>query len=317
MSGEGSQSSLSVIEEVTWGVTPGGDMQGVNFTSEDMSMKIDNQISDNIRADRQTADLVQTGASTEGGFETEAQFGNLKDLMEGFFWDNFQTDVGIDGAQAGTNLLVNGVLKKSYTIQRSNNDISQYFIYKGMTPNTIEWNIETGSTVTVNLGFIGKDETLSQVHVTETPPVVTPIINAVTSITAIAIDGAPLTECLVQKVSVMLDNKAEGKTGIGVLGYCAVDGKSIEVTGSISMYFNDQAQYQKYIASGNFSLKITFQDTSGNEIVLFLPFCKYDEATANVTGKDDSVMFEATYVAIMNPVAAPDNYTIALEETPV
>jgi len=196
-------------------------------------------------------------------------------------------------------------------------DIGQYFVYAGMTPNTIEWNIETGSPVTINLGFVGKDETLSQSQVTEDDPVVTPIINAVTSVTEIAIDGAPLTECLVQKLSIMLDNKAEGKSGIGVLGYCAVDGKSIEVTGSITMYFNDQTQYMKYINSGNFSIKITFSDTLGNIIVLFLPFCKYDEATANVTGKDDDVLFEASFVAIMNPIASPDNYTIALEETPV
>jgi len=237
--------------------------------------------------------------------------------MEGFFWNLKQADTAISGALVGTNLLVNGVLKKSFSIQRSNNDIGQYFVYAGMTPNTIEWNIETGSPVTINLGFVGKDETLSQSQVTEDDPVVTPIINAVTSVTEIAIDGAPLTECLVQKLSIMLDNKAEGKSGIGVLGYCAVDGKSIEVTGSITMYFNDQTQYMKYINSGNFSIKITFSDTLGNIIVLFLPFCKYDEATANVTGKDDDVLFEASFVAIMNPIASPDNYTIALEETPV
>ena len=317
MGAVGSQSDVAIIEETIWGTTPAGNMQGINFTAESMAMKINNKISNNIRNDRQTADLIQVDAATEGGLDTEMQFNNLNTVLEGFFWSTRQADTGISGAKVGSSLITNGVLKRSYSIQRSNNDIAQFFIYKGMTPNTIAWNIETGSPVTIPLGFIGKDETLSASKVTVDNPVVTPIINAVSSVTEIAIDGTPLTECLVEKLSVTLDNKAEGKKGVGVLGSCNVSGKFIEVKGSISMYFNNAIQYNKYINSGNFSVKITFVDGLGNEAILFLPFCKYEEATANITGKGDDVMFEASFIAIMNPVASPNNYTIALEETPV
>ena len=312
MGAQGSQSGIGVIEEVTWGVTPTGDFQGMNFTGESLAFNISNESSNNIRPDRQTTDLVQTGADTGGGITTEAQSSNLDTVIEGFFWNAWQNDT----PAVGTRRLTNGVLKKSYSIERSNNDISQYFLYTGMVGSAITWTVETGSPITIDLTFIGKNEALSTTGKTVTPPPLTPIFNAVTSVTKISIDGVALTECLVQKLSVTLDNKAEGKTGIGVLGYCNVDGKSIEVKGSISMYFNNETQYNKYLNSTAFAITLELTDLDGNVVELLLPRCKYDAATANVTGKDDDVMFEASFVAVMANVPAPNNYTIAIQETP-
>jgi hypothetical protein len=315
MSAEGSQASLSYIEETTWGETPDtGDFTGINFNSESFALTIDNQISNAIRPDRQTIDLVQTGASAEGGFESELQYGNLSALYEGVFWNKWSADEDLDGNPAiGTDSIKNGTKKTSYTFQRVNHDIGTVFMYAGMVGSTLNLTIEEGSPIMANMTFIGKDEKLGSTPRPITDPVVTPVFSSVSSVSSIIIDGQPLKECLLQSVGFTLDNKAAGRTGVGVLGFCSVAGKSIEVTGDITLYFTDATYYQKYLNSEAFGLEIELTDNVGNVYKYVLPHCKFDSATANVTGKDDDVMLNGTFVAIMDPVK---KYTVGLSRTP-
>ncbi len=369
MGAQGSQALLSFRGEVDWGKLDPGEFTGVNFTSEDMTLAIENQVSNNIRPDRQTADLVQVGAECSGGFETEFQADNIDGLLPGFLWDvdwlpGPTSETGATITAEGTpgtggtmtvadeaiylvgmtlrisapslnegihtikevavglvtfhdpmvdesadlvftgESIINGVTKHSFSIERVNTDIQQYFLYLGMVPNTLTMTIESGSPITANLGFVGKNETLSQsesgASYTDAP--LTPIMNAISSVGQVGIDGAPLAACLLQKIDFTLDNQATGKTGIGVLGFCDVDGKSISLTGSIAMYFNDQTYYEKYLNSESFSVQFDLEDPLGNAYSIQLPECKFDSATANVTGKDDDVMVEGTFVAIVDPV---------------
>ena len=384
MGAQGSQSSVSFREEVVWGEKDAGQFTGANFTSEDMAFAIENKSSDNIRPDRQTADLIQVGAECSGGIETEFQAANLDGLLPGFFWHNeaiadtpwdaaptgesvvFTTETGggvggimtvtdsskwsagkvfsvvgsvsndgtytvkliVDGTHVqvydplitetsvavtfGGETIRNGVTKRSFSIERANNDISQFFLYLGMVPNTLEMSIESGSPVTAMMGFVGKDETLTQTHAGVGDPTAlstNPIINAVASVGEVAIDNLALASCLLQKVDFSLDNQVEGKTGVGVLGFCSAEGKSIALTGNISMYFQDQTYYAKYLDSTAFGLSFTLTDSLGNTYVLQIPQCKFDEATANVTGKDDDVMLEGKFVAIVSPLTG---YSIQL-----
>ncbi len=206
----------------------------------------------------------------------------------------------------------NGVTQSSFSIERSNNDISQFFLYRGMVPSTLEMSIESGSPVSANFSFVGKDEVLQQTQHGSTDPIspsTNPIMNAVSSIGEVAIDGVELASCLLQKVGFTLDNKVEGKTGVGVLGFCFAVAKSIGFTGNISMYFNDETYYEKYLASTAFGLSFTLTDPDNNSYIIQIPQCKFDKVTSNVSGKDDDVMLDGTYVAIVSPTTG---YTIQI-----
>lgn len=370
-----------------WGVNPTGQLTGANFTEEDLEYAIENQTSDNIRPDRQTAELTQVAAECSGGFTTEFQSGNIDDLIPGFFMDNddgwksaiaddsldftVETGSGVGGtvvfASVNTSTLVvgqpffvagsssnngwftvksitnattiivhqpcvteasvactiggewvhNGVFRQSFTIERANYDISQFFTYVGMVPNTLEFTIESGSPVIAATAFVGKNETLKQASPNTPVPTTlstTPIINAVSSVGDITVDDSALESCLLQSVSLLVDNQVEGKTGIGVLGFCNANAKSLMVTGSIVMYFNNETYYKKYLDSTSFGLNIPFMDALGNHYLLRVPKCKFDTATANVTGKDDDVLVEGSYVAIIEP---DSQYTVSIAKVTV
>ena len=85
------------------------------------------------------------------------------------------------------------------------------------------------------------------------------------------------------------------------MGNCGVAGKSIELTGSITLYFEDHAQYLKYKASTFFSLDVTLYDEFGNMYVIAFDAVFFDSLSANVTGKDDDVLLEGTWTAKMGP----------------
>lgn len=372
MGAKGSFSSIAIREEVVWGQVDPGQFDYVNFTSEDMAFNISNQSSNNIRPDRQTTDLIQIGADTSGGFETEFQATNIDKLLPGFFWDTeWHTCVASDtltftaeasqgaggtiafaaGAASVSTLKVgqvikitgsasnsdrvtvkaigtssittaeplvteaavactmkgdcvyNGVTRHSFSIVRANEDISQFFLYKGMVPNTLEFNIEDGSPVTTNLSFVGKDEVLTQTTPsTGTPNAasITSIINAVASVSSVKFNGVAVAGCLLQSLTVSINNKVAGKTGVGTLGYCDADAKSLDVMGTISLYFNDATYYNMYRNSQSFSISIDMQDNEGNFYNISVLNAKFDKAPTNVTGKDDDVMMDAGYVAIVS-----------------
>jgi hypothetical protein len=391
MGAQGSQSGLAIREEAIWGVLDAGQFTGTNFVSEDMKFDIENKASNNIRPDRQTVDLVQVGAETNGGFETEMQATNLDLVLPGFLWAedwtfvNGSDNTGITAGATASNLdftitastkrltfgssithaieagafislagftntgnngvflvsavdgqnitlvgttfvdetaqstatckggfLKNGIYRHSYSIERSNNDIAQFFLYLGMVGNTMEVTLESGEPAMVNLQFVGKDEQLAQTQWGTTDPTAPPtsaIMNAVSSVGQILVDGTVVGACLLQKVGFTIDNQVEGKTGVGTLGFCDAAGKSLSLTGELALYFNDETHYTKYKNSTAFSLAIQLADTAGNVYGFMLPECKYDEATANVTGKDDDVLMEAKFVGIMDPT---DLYTVCV-----
>ena len=300
-SAKGSQSSISFVKEVTWGITPASQFTGVNFTTDDMEYAIENQSSDTVRPDRQTVDVVQVGAECTGGFETELQALNIDNLLPAFF---MVADWTLDVIQ-------NGVVRTSFSIERAYNDVTQFMVYKGMVPNTMELSIESGSPIMCNLSFVGKEEVNAQA--TSSTPAASavptkPTFSAGTSVGSIEIDDVAVAACLIQKIDLTLDNQVEGKMAVGSLGFCDANANSLKVTGSISMYFTDETYYDLYLAGTEFKLEIPMTDSLGNEYNLELPACQFDSGSAPISGKDDDIMEEHTFIAIMGS----GGYTIQL-----
>lgn len=198
----------------------------------------------------------------------------------------------------------NGVTRTSFTIERGHHDVSQFFLYSGKVPNTIEFIFESKSKVMVNLGFIGKDEVLKQVTSAGTPTAApdAPVFNTSASVGTVNIDGSAVEACLVESLTLTMDNQAEGKPALGTLGFCNVVGRSIKMEGEIALYFNDATYYNKYKNSSSFSVDIPLTDSLGNYYILHLPACKYNKATANISGKDDDVLVDGTFLGIIGSI---------------
>ena len=74
---------LGYIAEVTFGTTPTTPTyQLVRYTGESLNFNITNTTSNEIRADRMTADTIQTSADVSGGVNIELSSGSYDTLLE-------------------------------------------------------------------------------------------------------------------------------------------------------------------------------------------------------------------------------------------
>lgn len=97
---DASRVKLSYIEESTYGVTPSGNLDEVRFTSESLNFALGTTQSNEIRADRNVPDLIQTSFQSEGAVEVELSYNSLDDWIEAalFADSTWSTGVSIVGA---------------------------------------------------------------------------------------------------------------------------------------------------------------------------------------------------------------------------
>jgi hypothetical protein len=291
MSGaEGSRAGISYTKETAWGVTPTAQFTGVNFITDDLTYPIESEESENVRPDRQNSGITQVGADCSGGLQTVLQAVNADTLFPGFFME----------ADWTADVIQNGVVRSSYSIERAFYDVNQFFLYTGMVPSVLDIEIEAGSKVMCNMSFVGEKEVLNQLTASSTAPtalVTGPDFTAGGSVADISVAGVTVPSCLVQKLNIKLDNKVEGKTGVGSLGNCDAKAKSLAVSGEIDLFFNDETYYDRYLAGTAFSISTTLTDSLGNSYLIEIPECKFTDGNAPVSGRDDSVIEAHPFMA--------------------
>lgn len=75
--------SIGFIKELTWGTMPVSPrLKALRITGEDLMHEKETIQSQEVRADRQVADLVEVGVQASGGFEFELSFGSFAPFLE-------------------------------------------------------------------------------------------------------------------------------------------------------------------------------------------------------------------------------------------
>ncbi|MDJ0952478.1 MAG: phage tail tube protein [Acidimicrobiia bacterium] len=102
------RASLRYIEEVTFGQTPATPaFNELRYNGESLNYNINNIISDEIRADRMTTDLIQVQADASGDVNFELSYGAFDDFLAGGLADTWGTLVAVSAtdidAAAGDN----------------------------------------------------------------------------------------------------------------------------------------------------------------------------------------------------------------------
>lgn len=93
------QTAVRFIEEVTFGSTPSTPaFQELRYTGESLNHNIDTITSEEIRADRMTADLIQVGAMNDGDINLEMSYSTYDKLIEGAMAARWADSLDVTGA---------------------------------------------------------------------------------------------------------------------------------------------------------------------------------------------------------------------------
>ena len=117
---DSNRTRVTYIPETTLGVTPGSpSMRTARITGESLNFNIANTRSEELRADRQTPDLIQTNASNSGAINFEMSYPLedtfISDALRSALFNEWRSHGRADGAEI-TSVATNGTLTMGSTM---------------------------------------------------------------------------------------------------------------------------------------------------------------------------------------------------------
>lgn len=279
--------------------TPATTLKQLRFTGETLNMNAQTSQSNEIRGDRNVTDLIRTQTSVGGDINVEFSYKVFDEFIQGLL----QSSTALAGD--GTTKIKNGSTKKYFTLEKNTptGGSNYYLQYTDMQVGGMSMNIAQGQIVTGNFTFLGTGVATATTSLDTdgyTAAPTFPVYNTLADVSAINIDG--VTAGFVEAINFTVTNNLREQRAIGYVAPAGVANGLYTVTGTIRLYFQDNALYTKFINDDNFAVLVTLDDqtgvTNGNQYTIEFPKCKFSQVTKNITGNNQDVILEGTFQAI-------------------
>lgn len=211
----------------------------------------------------------------------------------------------------------NGAVKKTFTIEKEYPDLTTTFSnHKGMLVNTATINASSGAIVEGTFGFIGRDSNWTTTTVgtgADITPAATPIMSATSNAGSIFVDGVVLANTYAKSINLSLNNNARALDAISNAYPIDVNLGSLSATVAMQLFFNSSAEIAKFLAGTAISLSWSFFDSTGNYIVIDIPYAKYNTATVSAASLNSDTMQDLNLTALLSPTL---NYMVQISLLP-
>lgn len=207
--------------------------------------------------------------------------------------------VSTAGFKLSSSTVVNGQGKSSFTLEWDQTDIGQFLHYKGMRPNTMSLEFSVGSIITGSFGFMGQGHNITQASVLPKDggnwiaSKDGEVMNSVTDVGIIAVGGVNLLAggtSFIRNISLEVSNNLRGQKALGVFGNAGVGYGEFAVSGSMEVYFQDEALYKQALEGANTTLAFGVADFTGAGYLIELDKIRFNNASMNPGGKDGDMM---------------------------
>jgi hypothetical protein len=105
----------------------------------------------------------------------------------------------------------------------------------------------------------------------------------------------------VTEATIEIENNLRERNAVGSLGAVSIGSGEFTVTGVLNTYFDDKSLAEKVVTNTESSFSISFNDNAGNTLVLDLSRVKFSEGSPEVGSKNEDVMLNLSFQAILNP----------------
>jgi len=212
------------------------------------------------------------------------------------------TEAGGAAITMGGSMLRNGVVERSFSVQKQLEDITpnSYFLFNGARVGQLQLSFETGSILTGIFSLMGLGATVNttgEAGQTEVPAPSNEVMNAVSNVLQIEFDDV-VTTAFFNTLNLSINNNLRPQDAIGSLPHVGIAMARLEVTGDIELYFQDNSEYTKYLNATAFSLSFRVEDAAGNAYIFTLPRAKYETGEVVSGGLDQDVFQTSTIRAI-------------------
>lgn len=301
-----SQTRLAAIAESVYGTTPTSPaFQNMRFTSESLKPNIENITSNEIRADRNVADLIQVGSNAGGAVNFELSYGTFDEFLESVMFNTWATDV-----------LKNGNTQKSFTLEKTfeAGATDQYHRFTGAVANTMSLALQAGQIATGNFGFLAKGFSAGQAILSGATYVAAnanPVINAASNFGSLSVTGASGIE--LTTLNLNITNNLRQQPVIGSIQSRGVSTGRFEVTGDLTAYFEDEDLYNLFLNGTAADLTFNLTDSLTNDYEFEIGNLKFETGEVIAGGNDQDVMVQLTFRGLYD---GTDN-TLKVTRTPL
>ena len=304
---DSSQFQLSHIAESTAGTTPSTPtLLKDRITGGGMQVIQDFVTSNEIRPDRQITDRVRVGRRTEGTYNFELSYGSFDDWLEGLFQNTWST-----------NVLENGTTKKYFTFEElyEAGATDQYKRLTGVQIDTMSLSIAANQIVTGSFGVMGFGEpSLAQAAIASssyTNPNSNPVLSASNDFASFSMTS--VTSPKIQSIDLNITNNLRNQPVVGDIDPVGMGSGRFDVTGSITMYFENNEAYDLFLANTYTDLSFTIGGASELKYDVSIPNIKFTSASIEAAGNDTDVPLTLEFGAVMD---ASQEHTIELTRYP-
>lgn len=303
---DSSQTRVAFIAESSYGVTPATPVfQNLRFTSESLNGNIQNVTSNEIRADRNIADLIQVGSEAGGSIDFELSYGTLDTILESLLFSTWST-----------NVIKNGITRKSLTIEKTfeGGATDQYHRFPGSVANTMSLSVRARELVSGSVSFLSKGFASAQAIIsgaTYTAANTNPVINAASNFANLAVTG--VTSPQIMALDLSISNNLRQQPVVGSIDSKGIGAGRFEVTGSLEAYFENEQLYELFLGGTATDLAFELGGASTLKYAFDMPKIKFNTGEIIAGGNDQDVMAKMAFTALYD---SSDAATLKITRTP-
>ena len=303
---ETSQTRVAFIKEATYGVTPVAPaFTKMRYTGDSLKHNRQNVTSNEIRPDRNVADLIQVSGGAQGSVNYELSYGSFDAFIEAALCSAWASDE-----------ISNGTARTSFTLEKTfEQGATDTFVrYTGMMVNTMSLNIQTQQIVTGAIGFMGKGGSVGSAIIAGATYADSPtnqVMNAGMNFAALSITGAGTPK--LTGLTLELNNNARMQPVVGSIDSLGVGLGRFVLTGTATMYFENKDAYELFLAGTATDLTFSIGGAADHKYIFTIPKLKFSDGDVPVQGNDQDVILTLPFQGLYDPTLGA---TLHVERVP-
>lgn len=292
---DSSLTQLGYAIEPSWKIPPSPlAFKTLRFTSETLKIGRDKIQSNEIRNDRNVADLIAVGNNAGGGTEHEFSYGTFDDILQAVMFGAWDTNV----LKNGTTLTSLHMLKKEAGQQSQ----TIYELYKGMVVNSVSIKTTKKGIITVSANYLGANGSAGTVSPGSfIAPNSNPVFDATNAFLAneVVVSPAPY----VSELTLDLNNNCTVDDACGEDEAIGIVPGQFVASGSMSLYFRNINLLNAFLNNLNGKLEFTLGLETNKKYTFELPKVKFGDFSHPTAGNSQSVIATVPFTAIYDDVA--------------
>lgn len=292
---QGSLSTVALIPEVTYGVTPASAaLVGIPFTDFNLNVTRSDFDDATIRADRMKASSINGTRATAGDIGVNLAHTAFDPMIAAALNSTWVT-----------NAVSTGTTKTSFTIEQAQSDNATFASYTGCVVDKFSLSVPVNGPVTAKFSLIGKDGnfTTTSVGTSTTPAVQLEPYSHITG--SVTVDGVAATTF--SQLQIDVQNSFSANMVLGSPVAASMSYGMSAITGTITAYFDSNTTLLKFLNGTHAALVCTVADAAGtpNSHTFTLPNIKFTGASRDIKGQG-SVTVQLTFIALRDTTTGKD-----------